>query len=563
MKYQPPLLILFAFILIFNSCAIVGIHTKVHNPRRTHAFAEVPYEQKVMGTLNTYRSCYDVNYYGLDLFIDAEKQAVSGWVEITSTLDSLSDSLQIDLDQNLIIDELRWRTRNGDTVSYRRDLRAVVFRRPASINKGEIFSLHVLYHGNPVVARKPPWRGGTVWKKDKENNAWLGVACESEGASCWFPCKDHTSDEPDSAQMRFTIPDNDLKAVSNGKLIKEETADGKRSFTWKVHHPINSYNITYYIGNFEAIHDTYTGTDGRVLNLEHYVLKQNVAKAKLHFAKVREHIRIYESLYGPYAFYEDGFKLIESPYAGMEHQSAIAYGNSYKNDLYGMEDYILLHETGHEWFGNAVSAADLADVWLQEGITTYGESLYLERKYGLKLAMRHLFVQRMFIKNKRPLVGPNGQRYFDYKDGDVYMKGAWMLHTLRNVVDNDSVFFNILRTFYVEQKLKLSDSQDFIETVNRISGTDYKWFFDQYLYLSKVPFLEYAIKDNVLYYRWEDTHPGFNRLPVTVTTPLGDFVIVPSAEVKKFTLPANSEEGLSFDNMHALFGLSRNKKLYK
>lgn len=549
--------------LFINSCAIIGIHTKVHNPRRTHAFADVPHEQKVTGTLNAYRACYDVTYYGLDLFIDARAKELSGWVQIDARLDSIADSLQIDLDQNFTIDALRWNSRNGDSISYHRNLRSVTFKANPALRKGDIFTVHIRYHGKPIVARKPPWSGGTVWKKDKEKNDWLGVACESEGASVWFPCKDHTSDEPDSATMRFTIPDNGLMAVSNGKLINEEVTDGRRSFTWRVHYPINSYNITYYVGNFERITDQYVNANGDTLHLEHYVLKPNAEKARVHFTKVKEQIRVYEEIYGLYAFYKDGFKLIESPYAGMEHQSAIAYGSRFKNDLYGLEDYIMLHEAGHEWFGNAVSAADLADVWLQEGITTYGESLYLERKYGKQLANRHLLMQRLFIKNKRPMVGPLGQRYFDYKDSDVYMKGAWTLHSLRNVINDDSVFFRILRVFYEEQKLKLTSSADFVETVNRITGSDYSWFFNQYLYRSKVPFLEYVVKENVLYYRWKDANPDFNRLPVIVRMGNQRFEIMPSLEIKQFTLPLNSDEELSFDNMQALFGLDKNKRLYK
>ena len=290
-----------------------------------------------------------------------------------------------------------------------------------------------------MIAKKAPWRGGLVWKKEN-NNDWVGVACETEGASIWFPCKDHTSDEPDSARMRFSIPESSLTVVSNGVLEHTITEKGKKYFSWSVHNPINLYNITFYVGNFEKIEDSYSGIDGRTLAINHYVLKQNAAKARTHFASVKEQIAIYEQIYGPYAWYEDGFKLVESPYAGMEHQTAIAYGNGYKKDLKQVEDYIMLHETGHEWFGNAITAADLADVWLQEGITTYGEFLYLEKKYDYTLAKGHLNFYKVMIANKRPLVGPVGRRYFDYKDGDAYVKGAWMLHSLRTTINNDSIF---------------------------------------------------------------------------------------------------------------------------
>jgi aminopeptidase N len=556
-------LLLAAFSLV-TSCGLLGIHMKVQNPSGPGKLEEVSEEMRLLANENSLRAGYDVTFYNLDIAFDARGKSLSGWVEIRGTALRDMDSLQIDLHSNLKLDELRFQNREGTQIDFSRKYRAVVFAVPQRIRTGEKFSFHVKYHGKPVIADNPPWKGGTVWKRDKNKNAWLGVACETEGASVWFPCKDLTNDEPDSALMRYSIPDNGLTAVGNGKLEQVEAIGGNRSFTWRVHYPINLYNLTYYVGDFVKIEDRYVGVDGKELLLTHYVLRENEVKAREHFKKVKENIRVYEEVWGPYAFYRDGFKLVESPYAGMEHQSAIAYGNKYKLDLYGVEDYIILHESGHEWFGNAISAADLADVWLQEGITTYGESVYLERQYGQSIALRHLLMYRMMIKNKHPLVGPVGLRYFDFKDGDVYVKGAWVLHTLRYQLQNDSLFFNILRTFYQENSLKVTDSKQLVKTVNRLSGENYDWFFEQYLYRNTVPLLEYQIENNTLYYRWIDVDTAFDKLRIAVKIEGVDefYSLIPATAIKKVGLPKGAGTDIvSFGNSYALFGYKSSNKL--
>lgn len=557
-------LLLLAGLLCLHSCGLLGIHLKVHNPKRTAAAKKFDAETVLLGELTPLRSNFDVHFYGLDINLDAARKSVSGWVEIGATALKTIDSIQLDMDQPLTLDELCWQTRNGPKLYPRRKLRAMYIDLPGKIQQGEKFTLHIKYHGKPVVARKPPWAGGLVWKKDRQKNVHAGVACESEGASIWFPCKDHPSDEADSTHLRFSVPDNGLMVVSNGKYAGCESKNGLTYYNWKVSYPINTYNITFYIGDFVKISDQYTGIGGKTMEISHYVLKPHEKLARRHFQQVKTHIRIYESLYGEYCWYNDGFKLVESPFEGMEHQSAIAYGNGYENDLNDRDDYIILHETGHEWFGNAVTAADFADVWLQEGITTYGEALYLEKKYGEKAAQDHLLDYRITIKNKYPLVGVYGRRDFDYRDGDVYSKGAWMLHTLRNQIGNDAVFFEILHTFFEENKLKVTDSRTFIETVNRLTGKDYQWFFDQYLHNNKVPFLEYNIEGGYLTYRWTATHSDFNRFTVQVKNKdlKSAIEIVPSQQVQRLKLPeGTSTQSVYFDDTKGLFGTKKNKKL--
>lgn len=566
MKTIIRLLSLFIITLFFSSCGIIGIHFHDHNPRKAGRYPEFNRETVLLGELTPVRSCFDVKYYSLDISIYPKEKSVGGWVEIVSVAAGDFDSLQIDLDERLTIDSLCLAKRGGELLRFSRDCRAVYVKFPQMVRDGDLFNLHVKYHGKPLVASKPPWKGGMVWKKDKEKNDWIGVACESEGPSIWFPCKDHTSDEADSARLRFTIPDTSLMIVSNGILGRTENRRDSRSFTWQVHYPINTYNITFYAGNFAGIEDTLEGIGHKVLNINHYVLKPNRGKAVEHFRQVKDDIRAYERVWGEYPWYNDGFKLVESPYAGMEHQTAIAYGNRYKNDLNGTDDYIILHETGHEWFGNAVTAADFSDIWLQEGFTTYGEYLCLQQKYSDSLANRHLGFYRMLVKNKYPVKGPYGRRYFNYKDGDAYFKGAWILHTLRNIIGDDKVFLKILQTFYAENEYKLVDTKDFINVVNRIAGKDYTWFFDQYLNNNQVPFLEFDYYDDgTIYYRWANTPEWFNKMPVKITFRPGDkiYCIYPGTKIQKLSLPESVRdyENFSFDSDKKLYGITEKKEL--
>lgn len=563
MKIQHVLIAL-GLSVFLSSCGLFGIHFKVHNPKRAGKYPKFDKETILLGENTAIRKGFDVTFYHLDLDFNPEKKSLGGWVEVKARARGAIDSIQLDLDQPLQIEELRWQTRDGKSLNYKRDYRAIFIQLPEKLSANTFFSVHVKYRGKPVIARKPPWAGGTVWKKDNQNFHWAGVACETEGASIWFPCKDHTSDEPDSVAMRFTVPGKDLVAVSNGVLEGVQTNETSRTFNWRVHYPINTYNITFYLGNFTEINDIYTGIKGKELKLSYYVLKPNEEKALSHFKQVHRQLKAYEQIYGEYPWYKDGFRLIESPYAGMEHQTAIAYGNGYKNDLNGKEDYIILHEMGHEWFGNSITAADLAHVWLQEGFTTFGEYLYLEKEYSPQEAFNHLLFYRFTIKNKRPLVGPADRRYFSYKDGDVYVKGAWMLYSLRNTIKDDSLFFNIIKTFYTENKMRVVRSQDFVDCVNRMTGKDYNWFFNQYLYQRKAPFIEAQLgKDGTFYYRWTDTNADFNKLPVEVKFLSETVELFPDQHIKKIKTAAFKSSDIMINNNKALFGIRWSNKLEK
>lgn len=545
--------------ILLQSCGLLGIHFKVHNPKKEGKTPQFSEEAILLGEMTPLRSCYDVHYYDLDLAFDADQKSISGTVEMYAKAQTDFDSLQLDLHSNFEILELSDKN-TGSVLSFRREERAVVVQY--NQQAGNEFSLRIRYSGKPTKAKKPPWKGGFVWKKDKEKKDWLGVACESEGASVWWPLKDHTADEPDSIRLHFKVPKG-LMAVGNGQFEGSTTTDSYETFHWFVSYPINTYNVSVYIGDFIELRDTYKGINGKTLALSYFVLKENEAKAAAHFKQVNRILRVYENKFGEYPWYRDGFKLIESPYAGMEHQTAIAYGNGYKNDLYGI-DYIILHEVAHEWWGNSVTASDLNDVWIQEGFATYAEALYFEVAEGNSMYRNHLYFNRLFIKNKYPVVGIKDRRWFHFRKGsDAYMKGAWILNTLRQQLKNDSLFFDIIYSFYQQSAYQLVESKDFIQLVNQKTQKDFNWFFNQYLYNNFAPELEYTIHDGVLYYKWSKVNEDFNQLKVKFRTVLRTKELIPTTEVQTYRLPEDTDSDYASFLSESLYALKKNRKLKK
>ena len=374
------------------------------NPKHEGKVPKFTNERILLGELTTYRSCFDVSYYDLSLDINPEEKSLNGIVEIHAKALEDFDTIQIDLHKNFDVTQLI-EVDNNIPLNFHRRERAIFIQ--IHKNKNEVFKLKIRYNGKPKVAKKPPWKGGFVWKKDDNGNHWDGVACESIGASIWWPLKDHTSDEPDSMRLHYTVPKG-LMAIGNGSFEGKINALNKTTYNWFISYPINTYNVSIYIGKFKKIEDEYIGINGKSLSISHYVLEKNYEKAKLHFKQLHPQLALYEKRFGEYPWYKDGFKLVESPYEGMEHQTAIAYGNKYKNDSYSLTDYIILHETAHEWWGNSVTARDLAHVWLQEGFATYSEALFYEEKNGYEAYENQLYWNRIFIKNKYPLVVMEG-----------------------------------------------------------------------------------------------------------------------------------------------------------
>ena len=546
-----------------SGCGIFGIHFKLRNPKKAGKYPEFTEEVRLRGTLTKYRSCYDVKHYNINISLFPETKTIKGYVDIHATAAAADDfdTLQIDLYENLQLSSLEV---NGTAAGFKRRAGAVFVGMPLKMKKGDKIVMRVSYEGKPVIARKPPWAGGMVWKKDKNDKPWIGVACEGDGASLWWPTKDHLSDEPDSTAINITVPAG-LMAVANGRLRDSISNGQQTTYKWFVSHPINNYNITLYVGDLVKLHDIYhSKVNGQTLDLDHYVLSYNYERAKDHFKQLKPQLDFYEQLFGEYPWYRDGFKLVESPFAGMEHQSAIAYGNGYSNGATGF-DYIILHETAHEWWGNSVTAFDLAHVWIHEGFASYCEALYVEQTRGYAVYMSYLYDQRMSIRNKRPVVGPEGYHFFDYKDPDVYVKGSWILHTLRLTLNNDALFFDIIKTFAAEYREKQAVSQDFIDIVNSKTGENYAWFFDQYLNNRKVPVLEYYYNESGdLYYRWTGVKDDFKMPLEVVVNDRLRFMITPSSkmQVTKMPEPASGEI-FKVDLADALFIEKRHYKISK
>jgi len=469
------------------------------------------------------RDWWDVKHYKLTVDVDIPGKQISGSNEITlSILKTPSDSLQLDLQQPLELDSV---VCEGHKVNAVREGNVYwITNAFTAWRQGEEKVLKAWYHGSPRHARNPPWDGGFSWLFDSTGRDWVAVSCQGLGASVWWPCKDAQWDEPDNGMdIYFQVPSG-LQCVSNGRL-KETTVNehiGKSEWHWQVKNPINNYDVTVYIGNYVTWHDTLKGENG-VLDLDFWVLRYNEERAKKQFAVVKQMIRSFEYWMGPYPFYEDGYKLVEAPYLGMEHQSAIAYGNKYKMGYLGSDrgssgigmnfDYIIIHESGHEWFGNSVTATDIADNWIQEGITTYSESLFTESVLGKDKGMEYCRGEWSNIINNIPIIGDYGVN--NEGSGDMYDKGAAIMYMVRKLIGNDEQFRGILRglskTFYH----KTATTQQVEEYISKGAGLDLKAFFDQYLRTTKIPEVEYYIKDGQFYYRFNNVVDGFS-LPIRI-----------------------------------------------
>lgn len=550
---------------IFNTACVILVLLsgsgcgllRLDNPRRAGTYPEKTEALRLIGEVTPQRRCFDVKHYDLDLRIDPAQKTIDGNVTITSQFTESCDSVQIDLRPQFVIDRLLL---DGVPVSFKRRYTAVSI--PVNGAAGRVFKLTVSYKGIPDEAPKPPWLGGAVWNVDSDLGTWAGVACETEGASTWWPCKDHTSDEADSTSIHLTVPAG-YTAVSNGRLVSSEEKGSTMTWNWKVSYPINTYNITYYVGRYFHIHDEYTSkVTGQILDLDYYVLPENKNIAGKHFSQVKSVLDVYERRFGPYPWYRDGYKLVQSPYEGMEHQTAIAYGEGFQNDAYNGFDYIIVHETAHEWWGNSVTAADLGDAWIQEGFATYAEALYVEDTKGKKAYNDYLLQSRWTIKNKRTLARPEGIRYFNFRDADIYNKGAWMLHSLRNMMNNDSLFLAVIHDFAVTYKMQLVTSATFIQFVNQKTGKDYTWFFNQYLYNRFVPELEYYASGSKLYYRWSDRTAEYFTMPQRVAGTGGkDRFIVP--EKRTIQVADFGSTYFSLPDSDYLVLMRENKKLVR
>jgi len=483
------------------------------------------------------RSWWDATKYDLHVKFNLQDSTISGYNIISFKALSVNEvmNMQIDLQEPMVIDSIL----DGPfkIEKLRKDGNAYFFTMPlwksGSLFKGKI---SVYYHGKATIAKKAPWDGGLVWARDKAKNPWISIACEGTGASIWYPCKDLQSDEPDSAEIHITAP-SDLISISNGRqrsMINNN--DGTSTTTWAVVNPINNYDLIPYIGKYVHFGEIYKGEKGN-LTMDYWVLDSNLARAKKQFAEAPRMMKAFEYWFGPYPFYEDGYKLVDAPYLGMEHQSAIAYGNDYLKGYHGMDlsgtgqgmkwDFIIVHESGHEWFGNNITAKDHADLWIHEGFTNYSETLFTGYYFGKKAATEYIVGIRKNIENKEPIISA-----YDVNSEspiDIYYKAGNMIHTIRQIINNDAKFRDILRglnkTFY-HQAVSSRQVEDFI---SKQSGIDFSKVFDQYLRTIKIPILEYKIHNGTLSYRWTNCVAGFN-MPVRIVNNKGALVFIHPSE---------------------------------
>ena len=438
------------------------------------------------GSNTEFRNFWDVKKYDIVLEPNFEAKSIKGSNKISLTIekDILNPVFQIDLQQPMKADKV---TANFPIVDKKTDGDFIFISTKKKFKKGEKYTIDIDYSGNPVIAKHAPWDGGWMFTKDKNGNPWMTAADEGIGASIWLPVKDIWSDEPDNGITFKIITPKDLVGVGNGKLIKEENLGDKKSWLWEVKSPINDYSIIPSIGKYVNFNEVYDGEKGK-LDMDYWVLDYNFDKAKKQFTQAKPMMKAFEYWFGPYPFYEDSYKLVESPHLGMEHQSNVAYGNGFRNGYLGRDlsgtgvglnwDFILVHESGHEWFANNISAKDQADMWIHEGFTCYSETLFTEKFMDKKSAETYVQGLRHNIRNDVPIIGKYGVRKAG--SGDMYYKGANMLHTIRQVINDDEKFRQILRGLnkdFYHQTVTTKQIEDYI---NLKSGIDFSSVFNQY-----------------------------------------------------------------------------------
>jgi aminopeptidase N len=502
------------------------------------------------GSNTEFRNFWDVKKYEVYVAPKFDDKSITGTNKISFeiTKDVENPTFQIDLQQpmkyEILASDIKFK-------SEKRDADFIFLGTDQKFSKGQKFTLTIKFFGNPVIAKRPPWDGGWIFTEDKNKKPWMSVADEGIGASVWLPCKDIWSDKPDNGLILKIKTPKDLVGVGNGRLISVKTEGDSKIYTWQVKNPIGDYSIIPNVGKYVEFKDTFNGEKGK-LDLDYWVLNYNLAKAKKQFQQVKPMLKAFEYWFGPYPFYEDSYKLVESPYLGMEHQSSVAYGNHYENGYLGRDlsgtgvglnwDFIIVHESGHEWFANNITAKDQADMWVHESFTCYSETLFTQNFMGKEAAEKYVIGLRKNIVNDKPIVGKFGVR--NEGSGDMYYKGANMLHTIRQVINDDEKFRQILRGLnkdFYHQTVTGKQVEDYI---SQKSGIDFSSVFKQYLETTKIPKLGYYQKGKDLQFVWENTVDNF-QLPIRINNGGKLILINPTNKIQYITL--ENESPISFD----------------
>ncbi len=501
-------------------------------------------QDSLRGSITPERAWWDLTYYHLQVKVDIANKSFQGKNAIHYTVLATGDRMQIDLQPPLKITKVM---QGKEDLLFTRDGNAyfITFKNPPQ--KGAKNSITVYYEGKPQVSIRPPWSGGVTWDTDNNGNDFIATTCQGDGASLWWPCKDHMYDEVDSMLISITVPKH-LISVSNGRLRSVvKNKDKTRTYNWFVSNPINNYGVNMNIGDYVHFSEVYAGEKGD-LDCDYYVLRDNLAKAKEQFKDAKRTLQAFEYWFGPYPFYEDSYKLVEVPYLGMEHQSSVTYGNGYQNGYLGRDlshtgwgltwDFIIVHESGHEWFANNITNKDIADMWIHESFTAYAENLFLDYHYGKDASAEYVIGTRQNIQNDKPIIGHYNVNHEG--SSDMYYKGANMLHTLRQLIEDDEKWRKILRGLNKEFYHQTVTTAQIENYISKKSGIDLTAFFNQYLRDTRIPVLSYIIKGNKLHFSWNQVVQNFD-MPVLVEINDTPQWIFPTTQMKEIKVDKSIE----------------------
>ena len=498
-------------------------------------------QDTLRGSITPERAWWDLNYYHLDIEVNPDEKYISGTNTIRYRVLDSKEVLQIDLQPPLKIQKA---TQDGIALKVESNGNAHFIHLEKEQKKGDFNEVIVSYSGQPKEAIRAPWDGGFSWKKDTNGKHFVATSCQGLGASVWWPNKDHMYDEVDSMLISVKVP-KDLMNVSNGRLRKISEETTTKTYHWFVSNPINNYGVNVNIGDYVYFGEKFQGEKG-ILDMDYYVLRDDLEKAKEQFKDAPKMMKAFEHWFGPYPFYVDSFKLVQVPYLGMEHQSSITYGNQWQQGYLGRDlsstgwglkfDFIIIHEAGHEWFANNITYKDAADMWVHEGFTSYSENLFLDFHYGKTAAEDYVIGLRKNIVNDIPIIGP----YHVNQEGskDMYYKGSNMLHTIRQLVNDDEKWRQILRglnTDFYHQTVTTKQIETYISDT---SGIDLSTVFDQYLRTADIPVFEYKVSDGVLEYRYTKVVADFN-MPIRIFIDDKQQLIHPTTDWKSEAIEGN------------------------
>lgn len=505
------------------------------------------------GKLLPEQSCYDVTHYNVNLNIDPATKSIAGIVTVSAIATENLNRMIIDLDTTFTIEHIKLINPAANSISFNHINGKIFIEFKNDVAKNENLVLAITYKGQPRIAKNPPWDDGFLWRKTKDNIDWITLTCQGGGADIWIPCKDHPSDEPDSVSLHITAPQN-LVCIGSGRFISSvNNTEGTKTWNWFVSTPINNYNIMFYLGPYKPIEYDYTSITGEKFPFTVWVLPENYEKAKVHSVQFLQHMRVNEELCGPYPFRADKYAVVETPHLGMEHQTAIAYGFGWKDDPNFPIDWLHHHEFSHEWFGNLVTVKDWSDFWIHEGIGLYLQPLYLEKVFGKKEYIGYLKKYKR-IANKKPVAPRAELTSSEAYNGDIYNKGAWIVHTLRYYVGDDA-FFTILRRWaYPTEEMehitdgrqcRNADTDEIMKIAEKFSGKKLDWFFEVYLRNAPLPKLHYKNENNKLSLWWETINDLPFYLPVEVK--IGDKITRVDMSSGKGEIELNNNQDFKID----------------